>query len=117
MSKLIVEICPYEPRTSACLMSGDEVSADTEVSAHLADCNASGDCEDACLFVLRHVGVEFRIVARNAAGEFENRLATAEEKAATCRAIYFDSDADFDDESRAETYLVWDAARDAEDAA
>lgn len=114
-AKLIVEICPFEPRTSACLMNGDEVSADTEVSEHLANCNASGDCEQACLYVLNYVGVEFRTVAKNAAGEYENRLATPEEKAATCMAIYFDSDADFSDETTADTYLVWDAARDAND--
>ncbi len=108
--KLIIEICPREPRASVCLMSGDEVSSDPDVSQHLADCSASGDCEQACLYVLRHVGVEFRTVARNAAGEYENRLATAEEKAATCRAIYFDSDSDFNDETTAEAYLVWEAA-------
>lgn len=113
-AKLIIEVCPYEPHTSACLINGDEVSADPEVSQHLADCNASGDCEEACLYVLRFVGVEFRTVARNAAGDYENRLATAEEKAATCRAIYFDSDSDFSDEATTETYLVWDAARETE---
>lgn len=112
MAQIIIEICPREPRTSACLMNGDEVTADAEVSQHLADCNRSGDCEPACLYVLRHVGVEFRIVARNAAGEYENRLATPEEKAATCRAIYFDSESDFSDEQTADTYLIWDAARD-----
>jgi hypothetical protein len=111
---LIIEICPREPRTSACLMNGDEVATDPEVAQHLADCNASGDCEDACRYVLRHVGVEFRTVARNAAGQYENRLATDDEKAATCRAIYFDSDTDFSDPSMAELYLVWDAARDVE---
>ncbi len=112
--RLIIEICPAEPRTSPCLMDGSEVSADPEVSESLADCNRSGDCEPACEYVLRHVGVEFRIVARDAAGLYQNRLATPEEKTATARAIYFDSDADFEDESTAETYLVWDAARDAE---
>lgn len=114
MAQLIIEICPKEPRTSVCLMNGEELSSDGELAQHMADCNRSGDCEPACLYVLRHVGVEFRIVARNASGEFENRLATAEEKAETCRAIYFDSDSDFSDETTAETYLVWDAARDCE---
>lgn len=108
--KLIIEICPREPRASACLMSGDEVSSDAEVSAHLADCTRSGDNEEACRYVVRHVGVEFRTVARNAAGVYENRLATADEKAETCRAIYFDSESDFSDEATAETYLVWEAA-------
>jgi hypothetical protein len=110
MAQLIIEICPREPRATACLMNGDEVSADPDVSTHFADCNRSGDCEQACLYVLDHVGVEFRIVARNARGKFENRLATPEEKAATCRAIYFDSESDFSNERTAETYLVWEAA-------
>lgn len=113
--KLIVEICPHEPRTSACLMNGAEVSEDAEVFEHLTDCNRQGDCEDACLYVLNHVGVEFRIIARNASGEYENRLATPEEKEATARAIYFDSKSDFSDERTAETYLVWDAARSVEE--
>lgn len=110
MSKLIIEICPREPRASACLTSGDEVTADPEVCAHLDDCTRPGDCAGACHFVLSHVGVDFRTVACNAAGEYENRVATADEKAATCRAIYFDSEADFSDESTAEMYLVWQAA-------
>lgn len=110
MAKLIIEVCPREPRASVCLMSGADVSHDPEVSEHLADCRRSGDCEEACRFVLDHVGVEFRTVARNAAGKYENRLATAEEKEATCRAIYSESDSDFSDESLAETYLVWEAA-------
>lgn len=112
---IIIEICPKEPRTSVCLADGSEVSADPDVAAHLADCNRSGDCEPACLYVLREVGVEFRIVARNASGEYENRLATTEEKAETARRIYFESDADWSDETTVETYLVWDAARDAAD--
>lgn len=29
MTKIIIEICPKEPRASACLDNGDEVSADT----------------------------------------------------------------------------------------
>jgi hypothetical protein len=110
-AQLIIEICPSEPRASACLMNGDAVSSDPDVAEHLSDCTRSGDCEDACRYVVRHVGVEFRIMARNAAsGEYENRLATADEKAATCRAIYFDLDSDFSDETLAEIYLVWEAS-------
>lgn len=115
MPRIIIDICPKEPCASACLTNGAEVSSDAEVAQHLADCNRSGDCEQACLYVLDHVGVEFRIVARNASGEYENRLATTEEKGATARAIYFESESDFSDERTVETYLVWEAARDAED--
>lgn len=114
MARLIIEICPHEPRASACLGSGESVSADSEVAEALADCCASGDAQDACEYVRDRLRPEFRIVARNAAGAYENRLATPEEKAATARAIYFDSESDFDDESTAETYLIWDAAHDAE---
>lgn len=111
--RIIIGICPREPRATACLMNGEDVSSDAEVAQHLADCNRPGDCQQACLYVLNHVGVEFRIIARsarNVSGEYENRLATAEEKEATARAIYFDSESDFSDETTAETYLVWEAA-------
>lgn len=117
MSKLIIEICPHEPRTSPCLANGDAVSADETLAADLADCNRSGDCEPACRYVLEAHTVEFRIVARNQRGKLVNRLATPAEKAATARAIYFDSKTDFSDEGTADTYLVWEAARDAADAA
>lgn len=110
MAQLIIEICPREPRTSLCLANGLELSTDPDTAEHVADCTRSGDCEPACLYVLDAVGVEFRIIARNDRGEYENRIATAEEKAATARAIYFDSDSDFSDERTVETYLVWDAA-------
>lgn len=113
-AKLIIDICPKEPRTSPCLLDGSEVSQDQDVADALADCTRSGDCEPACLYVLDQIGVQFRIVARTKSGKYRNRLATASEKAATCRAIYFESDADFTDERTAETYLVWDAARDLE---
>ncbi|MEN3144594.1 hypothetical protein ABDF71_21630 [Ochrobactrum sp. WV_118_8] len=114
MPKLIIEICPHEPRASICTMDGLPVSCDPVLSAHVMDCTASGDCQPACEYVRDVIGVEFRIVARNAAGEYENRLATAAEKAATSRVIYFESESDFDDEPTAETYLIWSAAHDAE---
>lgn len=108
MSKLIIEI--VGDCVLACLPDGRAVSEDSEVAEALADCNASGDCEDACRYVLDHIGVEFRTVARNAAGEYENRLATDGEKAATCREIYFDSERDFTESDWADVYLVWQAA-------
>lgn len=81
----------------------------------MADCTRSGDCEEACRYVLREFDVEFRIVARLESGKYRNRLATAKEKAATARAIYFDSEADFSEEDTVERYLVWDAAHRAHD--
>lgn len=106
---LIVEICPKEPRASMCLASGASVRG-SKYESDVLDCTRSGDVEPACDYVRRHIGVEFRIVARNDAGGYENRLATAEEKAETARAIYFESSADFSDEETAETYLIWEAA-------
>lgn len=111
--RLIIEIYPLEGLASPCLPDGRGVSADPEIASHLADCNASGDNQDACEYVRDRVGVDWRIVARNEAGEYENRTATAAEKAATCREIYFESETDFDDEATAETYLIWQAASEA----
>lgn len=114
MSKpLIIEICPNEPRASMCLANGESVRG-SDYESDVLDCCASGDCQPACEHIREHVGVEFRIVARNAAGDYENRLATPGEKAAACRAIYFESESDFTDESLAETYLIWQAAADVE---
>jgi hypothetical protein len=106
---LIIEICPKEGRASVCLDTGESVIG-SEFESDLRDCNCSGDAQPACEYVRDAIGVDFRIVARNAAGEYENREATAEEKEATCRAIYFESESDFSDESLAETYLIWAAA-------
>jgi hypothetical protein len=110
---LIIEICPREPRADFCLANGESVRG-SRFDSDIADCRASGDVQDACEFVRDRIGVAFRIVARNTAGDYENRLATAEEKAETCRAIYFESETDFSDESTAETYLIWQAACDVE---
>ena len=109
MANLIIELCPLEPRASLCTMQGESV-LQSEFKTDILDCTTSGDCQDACEYVRDQIGVEFRIVARNASGEYENRLATDAEKSETARAIYFDSDADFSDISLAETYLIWDAA-------
>ena len=109
MAKLIIEICPREPRASMCLANGESVRG-SEYERDVLDCTASGDVSGACQYVLDAIGVDFRIVARNANGEYENRPATAREMADTARAIYFESDADFDDENTAAVYLVWEAA-------
>lgn len=108
MTKLLIEISG--DCVLACLPDGRAVSEDSEVAEALADCSTSGDCEDACRYVLDHIGVEFRTVALNAAGDYENRLATDEEKAETCREIYFDSERDFTESDWADVYLVWHAA-------
>jgi hypothetical protein len=102
---LIIEICPREPRASFC-----DVPAD--LAENVLDCTRSGDCEPACEYVRRALRPEFRTVARNAAGEYENRLATDDEITETARAIYFDSETDFADVENAELYLIWSAASD-----
>lgn len=107
---LIIEISPREPRAEVYLANGESVKG-SEYESDLLDCIASGDVQEACEYVRDQIGVEFRIVAINPeTGEYENRLATAAEKAETCRAIYFDSEADFSDESIADLYLIWEAA-------
>jgi hypothetical protein len=98
---LIIEICPREPRASFCDVPED-------IAPDVLDCTRSGDCEPACEYVRRHLRPEFRIVARNAAGEYENRLATDDEITETARAIYFETE--FRDVEHAEMYLIWDAA-------
>ena len=102
---LIIEICPREPRASFCDVPED-------LAADILDCTRSGDCEPACEYVRRHLRPEFRTVARNAAGEYENRPATDAEISETARRIYFDSATDFDDVEHAEMYLIWQAASD-----
>jgi hypothetical protein len=107
MTQYIIEICPHEPRASIMSMTGADVSQDDDI----ADCRASGDCEPACEYVRDSLGVEFRIVARDASGKYENRLASDAEMQATCEAIYFESDSDFTDRDTCATYLIWDAAQ------
>jgi len=107
MPRYIIEISPLEPRASICGMEGQDVSQDPDIM----DCRAGGDCEPACEYVRDQLGVEFRIVARNVSGEYENRLATDAEMQATCEAIYFESETDFTDRDTCATYLIWEASQ------
>lgn len=107
MKPLIIEI--DAENATMCLANGESVKG-SEYESDVADCCASGDVEDACRYLVNHVGIEFCIVAKNANGDYENRIATAQEKQATCEAIYFDSETDFSDENMAEIYLVWQAS-------
>ena len=102
---LIIEICPAEPRATFCDVPED-------LTQDILDCVAPGDCEPACAYVRDRLDPEFRIVARNAAGEYKNRMATDDEMAETARHIYFDSEADFTDRDTAALYLIWNAAAD-----
>ena len=104
---LIIEICPNEPRADICTSDGESVMG-SEWQSDVMDCCASGNVESACEYL--QALVEFRIVARNDAGVYENRLATDAEKAATCKAIYFEIETDFSDVDKAEQYLIWESA-------
>lgn len=103
---LTIEICPNEPRSEFVDVSG--------YVEDIADCTASGDCEPACAYVRDHIGVQFRIIAKNESGAYENRIATESEVERTARAIYFESESDFSDMKVAALYLIWDAAHNAE---
>jgi len=96
---------------SVCKMDGSEIDGD--LLNDLADCNASGDCEPACRYVLDQYKPEFRIV-RKVGDKYENVIASAKEKKAVCKTIYFDSETDFDDEDNCNVYLMWEAAHDEE---
>lgn len=91
---------PYNP-------DGSEING--QILEDLLDCTRSGDMTHACLYVLGVHKPEFRIV-KWIDGGFKNVIATPEDKQKVCESIYFDSDVDFSDESRANLYLVWDAA-------
>lgn len=102
--KITIEICPEEPRATFC-------EVHPEVMQDVSDCNAGGDVEPACQYILDVYEPEFRIIARNeVTGEYENRPATDREMQRTCEAIYFESESDFTDRDTAALYLVWDAA-------
>ena len=106
MNALAIEICPDDPRADFVDVTG--------YVEDIADCTASGDCEAACAYVRDHIGVQFRIIAKNDRGEYESRIATDSEIERTARAIYFDSESDFSYVSAAALYLIWDAAHNAE---
>ena len=104
---LIIEI--DAENATMCLANGETVVG-SEHWLDIKGCSASGDVEDACRYVLESIGIDFRIVAKDADGNYENRTATAAEKQATCEAIYLESERDFSDEEWSELYLVWEAA-------
>jgi hypothetical protein len=108
-NNLVIQICPHEPMSCMSLLNGESVRG-SEYEADLRDCIKTGDCQQACEYVLDHIGVTFCIVAKDGSGKYENRLATRWEMQATCEAIYFELDSDFTDMRLAQICLVWDAA-------
>tara|TARA_A100001391_G_scaffold204890_1_gene202322 strand:- start:2316 stop:2924 length:609 start_codon:yes stop_codon:yes gene_type:complete len=92
---------------TCCTTDGDEL--DGKMLSDMNDCNGSGDAEPACQYILDNYKPEFRIV-RRVSGEFQNVIASKEEKLQVCRGIYGGSDTNFSDEDNANLYLVWAAA-------
>ncbi len=102
--KYIVEVRPKEPSASICGPRGGSVRKHTDVLA----CTLPGNVEPDCRYLLS-LGVDFRIVAQSAKGEYENRKATDQEITDTAKAIYFESESDMGDLELAKVYLVWSA--------
>ena len=92
---------------TCCTNDGDELEG--EMLSDMNDCNGSGDAEPACQYILDHYKPEFRIV-RSIGGEFQNVIASKEEKSQVCRENYGGSETNFNDENNANLYLVWAAA-------
>jgi len=101
----IIEI--WHEYAYACTLSGDELSGDMREA--MLDCIKTGDCEEACRYVLEVYSPQFRVV-KKVDGEYRNVLASTEDKREVCEAIYYDSESDFQDEDSADLYLVWEAA-------
>ncbi len=106
---LEIEICPHEPRASLAAWDKD---TEANLFADLSDCVRSGDAIEACQYVLDQWKPAFYIVARDPENglDYRRRLATDQEMADTCRAIYFESETDFDDMGNARLYLMWEVA-------
>lgn len=109
MSDIIIELMGEE--VSICLGDGSDVQPGSALARDLADCCTSGDCKDACEYVAQNYSIAWRIVAPKIdESGYENRDATPAEKQAVAESIYFESDSDFSDETRCETYLIWEVA-------
>lgn len=92
---------------TCCTEDGNELEG--EILSDMNDCNGSGDAEPACQYILGNYKPEFRIV-RNVSDDFQNVIASKEEKLQVCREIYGRSDTNFNDEDNANLYLVWASA-------
>ena len=93
-----------------CDRNGQDICRQSAFGKALADCRKSGDCEDACRYLLTTFKPEFNIV-RKVDGAYANIPACHEEKAAICRSIYFESETNFTaDEEMCNIYLIWEAS-------
>ena len=102
---ITIEICPQEPRADVAIWVKESHEEP------LLDCTGPGDAQPACEYVRDQIGAVFQIVAKNDFnGLYENRYATRQEIQDTCKALYFDSDADFSEDDTCAMYLIWEAA-------
>ena len=105
----IVELCDRNC-ISLYRKNGSRIGKRSSLYADLSDCNKSGDCEDACRFVLKHHKPEFRIV-KKIDGNYENVVADFADKIAICKKIYFDSNFKWEESEKwCEIYLIWQCA-------
>jgi len=101
---LLIEICPKEPRADL----AQDIDAESTLATDLLDCTKSGDAEPACDYVAQTYDVQF--IVADPALDYARRPALDSEITETCKAIYFDSDSDFDDSDICESYLIWETA-------
>jgi hypothetical protein len=89
---------------------GDEVCRKSDFGKALADCCRSGDCEDACRYLLTKFKPEFWIV-KQVNGRYARVQANHIDKAYICHKIYFESKQDWpNSEEWCDIYLIWQAA-------
>lgn len=88
----------------------DHICPHSDMGKALAACCKSGDCEDACRYVLEQFKPGFH-TTQPFCGRWARFPSTHKDKAKVCRSIYFDSDRDFDEsEEWCDIYLIWYAA-------
>ncbi len=105
----IIEISSCGSVTT-CTLKGGRIRKNSRIGKALLDCTRSGDCEPAVRHVLDTFKPEIRTV-RCTNGQFANVIASHEEKVAVCRSIYSeDTPGEWDDETRCDIYLIWEAA-------
>lgn len=110
--KLICEI--DSENATLFLANGHEIHTDSPVFEDAQDCTGAGDAEPAIRYLMDNYEIEFRTIRQVSTDpvKFENVQASDAELTATARAIYFESDTDFEDIDNAKLYLLWQATSD-----
>lgn len=95
---------------SAYHINGSSIKKKSKLGIDLAACTKSGDAEPACRYIIEKYKPEFKIM-RKVNDNYIYEVATHNDKIATCKRIYFESNTDFPkSEESCDLYLVWDAA-------